>query len=222
MLLLTKGNETKSLIELLEYKAQNQPEKKAYIFLENGEIPSVSLTYGDLYKKARAIAAHLQYLQVERALLLYPPGLDFIPAFFGCLYSGTVAVSGELPRPNQSLSQLEKIAKSSQVQIVLTNQFLVDKIKQSFAGIPELAQIRFLATDNIDTALNLKLQEPKIDTDTLACLNYTSGSTGNPKGVMVTHGNLLHNLLMMHEVCQYDIQNELRTSCCWMPLGTCK
>ena len=81
-----------SLLDILRYRAQCQPDKQAYIFLQNGETESASLTYGELDRQARAIAAQLQSWQGERALLLYSSELKFITAFFGCLYAGVVAV----------------------------------------------------------------------------------------------------------------------------------
>ena len=79
-----------SLVDILRQRAQNQPEQKAYIFLQNGETESGTLTYGELDRQARALAARLQSWQGERALLLYPSRLEFITAFFGCLYAGLV------------------------------------------------------------------------------------------------------------------------------------
>ena len=83
-----------NLVEILRRRAQEHPEKVAYIFLEDGEKREDPLTYGELDRRARAIAAQLEKdgLSGERALLLYPPGLDFIGAFFGCLYAGVIAV----------------------------------------------------------------------------------------------------------------------------------
>ncbi len=82
---------TKTLLDIISYRGQSQPDKLAYIFLQNGETESGSLTYGELDKQARAIASHLQSMRGERALLLYPSGLEFITAFFGCLYAGVIA-----------------------------------------------------------------------------------------------------------------------------------
>ena len=85
-----KREKLSTLVDLLHYRGQYQPDKQAYIFLQNGETESGSLTYGELDKQARAIAFQLQFWQGERALLLYPSGLEFITAFFGCLYAGLV------------------------------------------------------------------------------------------------------------------------------------
>ncbi|MEM1172996.1 MAG: AMP-binding protein [Cyanobacteria bacterium P01_H01_bin.35] len=89
-----------SLVDLLHYRNQHQGSDKAFTFLPKGETEEVTLTYQELDKKARAIAAMLQSIKAkgERALLLYQPGLEFIEAFFGCLYAGVIAVPVYPPR----------------------------------------------------------------------------------------------------------------------------
>ncbi len=208
-----------TLADLLRYRSQNNPDPKIYTFLQDGEIEAGSLTYPEVERQAQAIAANLQSLDAsgERVLLLYPPGLEFIAGFFGCLYAGAIAIPAYPPRPNQSLSRLEAIATSSQATVVFTTQSLFGYLKQRFGENSELTNIRVIATDDIDNSLGSQWQEPKIDRNTLACLQYTSGSTGVPKGVMVSHGNLLHNLAMMSQAGQFTSNSNLTVS--WMPLG---
>ncbi len=111
-----------TLVNLLRYKAVVQPSKVAFTFLEDGEIKKASLTYEELDRQARALAVQLQSLGVagSRALLLYPPGLEFIAAFFGCLYSQTVAVPAYPPRRNQNLSRLQAIVSDADAKVALT------------------------------------------------------------------------------------------------------
>lgn len=193
------GQKLSNLVDLLSYRAQNQPEQTAYTFLQDGE-EAGRLTYQELEQQARTIAAKLQNLDatVLCALLLYPPGLDYIAAFFGCLYAGVVAVPAYPPRRNQNMSRLQAIAASSQATVALTNTSLLANI-EGYAQNRELAQLHWIATDQIATDLVEAWQEPKLSSDTLAFLQYTSGSTGTPKGVMVTHGNLLHNLALIYK-----------------------
>jgi len=189
-----------SLTETLNYRAEYQPDKQAYIFLKNGETPSASITYRELDKQARAIAqtltcqfaTRLPSLQEERALLLYPSGLEFIVAFFGCLYAGVVAVPVYPPRRNQKLSRLLSIVNDAQAKIALTTQSILAGIEKRWEQEAELAQLKWVATDIIET--NGDEFVPKsITPESLAFLQYTSGSTGTPKGVMVTHENIIHN-----------------------------
>lgn len=184
-----------TLVELLTYRVQTQPQQKAYTFLRDGETEEVSLTYEELNQKARAIASHLQSLgaEGERALLLYPPGLEFITAFLGCLYAGVVAVPAYPPRQNMNLLRLQAIVTDAEATLVLTTSGLLANLVSRWAENPELATMRWLATDDIDTHLSHTWQAPKLEKDSLAFLQYTSGSTGTPKGVMITHGNLLAN-----------------------------
>nr|AQA28568.1 acyl-CoA synthase [Nostoc sp. UIC 10110] len=184
-----------NLVELLTYRAKNQPDQTAYIFLQNGETETDRLTYQELELRARTIAAYLHSLGVqgERALLLYPPGLEFITAFFGCLYASVVAVPAYPPRRNQKLSRLQAIASNADVKVVLTTASLLNNIEALFADEQDLNNLHCIASDNIISDLELDWEPLEISKEALAFLQYTSGSTGTPKGVMISHGNLLHN-----------------------------
>ena len=105
-----------TLIELLRFRATQQPDGRAYTFLADGESENARLTYGQLDRQARVVAAHIQANDAagERAVLLYPPGLDYIVALFGCLYAGVVAVPAYPPRPNRSRSRLQSIMEDAQ------------------------------------------------------------------------------------------------------------
>jgi acyl-CoA synthetase (AMP-forming)/AMP-acid ligase II len=135
----------------------------------------------------------------SRALLLYPPGLEFVGAFFGCLYAGVVAVPAYPPRRNQNMSRLQAIVASSQATVALTTTSLLSRVESRFTKEPELAQLPWLTTDNIASDQAQAWQQADVSRNTLAFLQYTSGSTGTPKGVMVSHGNLLHNSAVIHK-----------------------
>lgn len=206
-----------TFVELLSYRAQNQPQQKAYTFLRDGEIEETSLTFTELDQKARAIATYLQSVKAtnQRVLLLYPPGLEFISAFLGCLYAGVVAVPGYPPRPNMKLSRLLAIVKDAEAMFVLTTKSLLANLENRFVEDPELAAMRCLSTDDIDDNLSLDWQQPRLSTDNLAFLQYTSGSTGTPKGVMVSHGNLLCNQIAI----ALGFKHTQKTShVIWLPL----
>ncbi|WP_019504308.1 fatty acyl-AMP ligase [Pleurocapsa sp. PCC 7319] len=205
-----------TLVELLSYRAQNQPDYTTYTFLQHGEEVN-RLTYFALDRQARAIAASLQSMEAtsKRALLLYPPGLEFIAAFFGCLYAGVVAVPAYPPRRNQNLSRLLSIMEDSQANFALTTKSLMDKMEERLSLSPELAAISWLTTDDLDSDYASIWQQPKVDIDTLAFLQYTSGSTGKPKGVMLSHGNLLYNEEMVKVAYQHT---EKTIFVGWLPL----
>lgn len=210
-------HEVSSLVDLLSYRAQNHSASTAYTFLQDGETEAGSVTYEELDTQARAIASQLQSLVAagSRALLLYPPGLDFIAAFFGCLYAGVVAVPAYPPRRNQNMSRLQAIVADAQATVALTTRFLLDNIEGRFDENAELTNLRWLATDNIANDLATGWQEPQLSSHTLAFLQYTSGSTGTPKGVMVSHGNLLHNSALIHQCFAHTPNSQ---GVIWLPL----
>ncbi|MBD2364814.1 AMP-binding protein [Anabaena minutissima FACHB-250] len=209
--------ETTTLVDLLQFRALQHPHKAAFTFLQDGETAAYSLTYQALEQKARSIAAQLQTLVTKgnRALLLYPPGLEFISAFFGCLYSQVVAVPAYPPRRNQNLARLQAIVADTQATVVLTTTALLSNREEWVNQAPELAQVQWLATDNIDVNLATNWQQPQINSDTLAFLQYTSGSTGKPKGVMVSHENVLYNQHMIQLAYQHT-QKTIFVG--WLPL----
>ncbi|GAB1543388.1 hypothetical protein NUACC21_60620 [Scytonema sp. NUACC21] len=193
-----KDSNVATLVDILQGRALHQPDQKAFIFLQDGEIEEVSVTYRELDLQARAIAAMLQSLEAtgERALLLYPPGLEFIAAFFGCLYAGVVAIPAYQPRSNnQSMDRLLAILEDAQTTLVLTSTNTLSYLERRFGDATDLAAIRLLTTDNVALELAQAWQTPEIDAETLAYLQYTSGSTSKPKGVKISHRNAIANSL---------------------------
>ncbi|MGF1495533.1 MAG: alpha/beta fold hydrolase [Elainellaceae cyanobacterium] len=191
-----------SLVDLVRYRAQHQPEQIVFTFLRDGEVELGRLTYRELDRQARAIAATLQSLKTtlgERALLLYSPSLEFITAFFGCLYGRVLAVPAYPPRPNQTMTRLRSIMTDAQATVALTTSNLLSNFGKLLDHNPDFAALRWVVTDELQGAPELAWQAPEATSDTLAFLQYTSGSTGTPKGVMVSHGNLLHNAQIIQE-----------------------
>lgn len=189
-----------NFVDLLSYRASEQSEKIVFTFLADGETEAASLTYYQLDERARAIAAYLQSLNAsgERALLLYQPGLEFIAAFFGCLYAGVIAVPAYPPRANRSLERLQAIVSDAQANFALTTESLLSAIEGKLTQSLSTEAIRCITTDNIDSELAKDYQVLHAEPENLAFLQYTSGSTGTPKGVMVSHGNLIHNSDSIH------------------------
>ena len=189
-----------TVVELLQYRASLQSQKTAYTFLEDGETETETLTYGQLDRRSRAIAAQLQELGLrgERALLLYPSGLNYLAAFFGCLYAGVIAVPAYPPQNKRKTPRIQAIAADSAAKIVLTTDTLLFRMKSLFSETETKNNFQWLATDTIDRSIADIYQKVDLDKDSIAFLQYTSGSTGTPKGVMVNHGNLLHNAAMTY------------------------
>ncbi|HLF24788.1 MAG TPA: fatty acyl-AMP ligase [Anaerolineae bacterium] len=187
-----------TLVDLLRQRAQAQPNQRAYTFLDDAEAEH-TVTFGELDRRARAIGAHLQALGAAggRVVLLYPPGLDFFAAFCGAVYAGAIAVTVSPPRPNQSTAGLQAIIRDAQTRFVLTTTMIQAFLERYAAQDPNLRALHLLNTDQIADALADNWQEPAIGPDTIAYLQYTSGSTGMPKGVMVSHSNLLHTFALI-------------------------
>ncbi|MEO6193501.1 MAG: fatty acyl-AMP ligase, partial [Thermoanaerobaculia bacterium] len=188
----TRQSPPATLVELLRMRAMSQPERRAYTFLLDGEREEVHLSYGELDRQARAIAARLQELGVEgeRALLLYPPGLQYAAAFFGCLYAGVTAVPVYPPRPNRPDPRFLAILADARARVVLTTSAILPNAERLLQAD---APVAWLATDGLDSKGAEEWRDPAVRPEQLAFLQYTSGSTSAPKGVMVSHGNLVHN-----------------------------
>jgi acyl-CoA synthetase (AMP-forming)/AMP-acid ligase II len=209
-----------NLVELLGWRAIHQAEKRAFTFLHNGEVELTHLSYRELDRQARAIAAALQGAATigERALLLYPPGLAFISAFFGCLYAGVVAIPAPLPdqvRLKRTLPRLQALVEDAQASLVLTDFRHADRIAESSA----LSSLVIRATDRLTDEdacdqLAARWQPPEVYSDSLAYLQYTSGSTSSPKGVMVSHSNLMHHCAHIRQAWDYRADSIAAT---WLP-----
>jgi acyl-CoA synthetase (AMP-forming)/AMP-acid ligase II/acyl carrier protein len=212
-----------TVVGLLRARAAERPEQVAFTFLTDGESEGGRLTYGELDRRAAAIAAALaaSVAPGERALLLYPPGLDFIAAFFGCLYAGVVAVPAYPPRPNdRSQSRLRAIARDAAPRAALTTEAILAGVFEPrglLAVAPELAGPRWIPTDasSAPSAAEEAAAAFEPEPESLAFLQYTSGSTAAPKGVMVSHGNLLHNERMIGAAFGMDEESVVVG---WLPL----
>lgn len=209
--------EMTNLVELLRRRALVQPDRVAYTFLLDGETSKVCLTFKELDLRARAIGAWLQAAGAagERVLLLYPPGIEYIAAFFGCLYAGAVAVPAYPPRLNQKLFRIHTILEDASISIVLTTPSILSKTESLFAHTPFLKTLRWVDTEGIASSLAAKWRDPLSGSNSLALLQYTSGSTAEPKGVMVSHGNLLYSERMIQTAFS---QTEDSVIVGWLPL----
>jgi len=189
-----------NLIQLVQYQAAMQPDKPAFVYLANGIDEELILTNADLDRSARRLAAYLQSKKTfgQCALLLYPPGLDFIKAYFGCLYAGVIAVPVYPPRKNRSMIRIQAVAQSAEAAIALTSDDVYERTDKLLDETPDLKNIPWITTAALEDGLENNWTEPDVDADTIAFLQYTSGSTGSPKGVILTHGNMLHNSRMIH------------------------
>lgn len=191
------------VVEVLRGLVSRTPDSDAVLFVgDPGAEDSVrTWSYAELDTHARRIGAWLgdRFLPGERVLLPFEQGLDFAAAFFGCLYAGMIAVP--VPVPGQYRHQRERltsIAKNAGVRAVLTDAVSLPAVREwSDEQLGDAALIAASDDEDFGDAGAWKL--PDMDHDTLALLQYTSGSTSEPKGVMISHGNLLHNISALHQ-----------------------
>jgi len=167
------------------------------------------MSYGELDRRARAIAALLQERGIAggRALLLYPPGLDFIAGFFGCLYAGVVAVPAYTPDPSRlarSLSRLQVIISDAQAAAVLTDSQIAAATRAFREQAPAIESLSWIDTLKTPEGIEETWREPRARANDVAFLQYTSGSTGAPKGVMLSHANLLHNAALVKQAIGHE------------------
>ncbi|WP_414538947.1 amino acid adenylation domain-containing protein [Stenotrophomonas forensis] len=210
-----------SVNEAIAWQARERPQKTAFVFLKDGETEAGRLDFGALHARAATIAEALsaQGARGERALLVFQNGLEFMAAFLGCLYAGTIPVPVYPPLSRRSHWQrLNDIAGDCQASWILATQDylsdLDDHLEDLAAlGVCERMPISLCAPIEYLVAPTGPVYMPG-PTD-IAFLQYTSGSTSAPKGVMVSHGNLLHNIGMMQQAFSHD-QDSVLVS--WLPL----
>ncbi|MFD9396889.1 AMP-binding protein, partial [Streptomyces sp. NPDC060000] len=182
------------LVEMLRARAAATPEATAYILLEE-DGSERRLSYGELDTRARATAAAMQQQGTAggRALLLYPPGEEYIVGFFGCLYSGTAAVPVYPPSGKRGLDRLMDIVIDAEATVALTDDSSLQLIQAMGDSLGALSELAWTATDIVAREASGAWAEVAPGGDALAFLQYTSGSTGSPKGVVLRHANLIEN-----------------------------
>jgi acyl-CoA synthetase (AMP-forming)/AMP-acid ligase II len=209
-----------TIVDLLRERALRSPDRLGYVFLRDGEAEEAQLTFSEIDLRARAIAAELQRLNArgERALLLYPTSTDFVTAFFACLYAGVIAVPVPLPGPARlarSLPRLQAVARDADARLILTTSRTCAMLPAVAPAAPDLDALRWMATDSLPVHGGERWVDGNVGAESIAFLQYTSGSTANPKGVVITHANLLHNQAAIRRLFE---ATEESVSVSWLPL----
>ncbi len=207
-----------NLVDLLQWRARHQPEQLAYTFLLNGETEAGSVTYAELDRQARVIGGYLQNQGAsgQPVLLAHPPGLALIAGFLGCLYAGAIAVPTFPPRTRRQKpdQRFRSVATDSRATLILTTSANRPNAAQVRALGADQAALRWSTTDDLPDDFATTWRAPHIAPETLALLQYTSGSTSTPKGVMIGHGNLIHNASMIYSGLANTPENRLVN---WVP-----
>jgi acyl-CoA synthetase (AMP-forming)/AMP-acid ligase II/thioesterase domain-containing protein/acyl carrier protein len=210
-----------TLVDLLRGRAIQQPERPGYSFLPKGECEEARFTYAELDLRARAIGAWLSSATAagDRVLLLSSSGPEFVSAVFGCLYRGAIAVPAyplDPARIGRTVSRLNRILNDAEPVVALAAGNSLGFVEDLVRIHPELGSVRWMATESIPLELARDWKRPTIHADALAILQYTSGSLAAPKGVMVSHRNILENEKMLQEAHDYTEDN---TFVGWIPLA---
>ncbi|GFN33270.1 fatty acyl-AMP ligase [Paenibacillus xylaniclasticus] len=205
------------LVDLLEYRAWSQPDLVLYTFLADGERIEHKLTAAELRERAVATAAALQQIGSpgEPVLLLYPPGIEFLVGFMGCAYADMIAVPVYPPHLRKPTPRLAAISKDTGAKIALSTHKLCEDVREAALQGDHLSYLnglRWLAADKLPEGLTWN--PPAIDGNGVMFLQYTSGSTSTPKGVIVSHQNLLFNMSMMAKYFQLSPQTR---GVSWLP-----
>jgi thioester reductase-like protein len=212
-----------SILDTLDRLGDEHPHKLLYSYLDLNGNPIEGYTYAAFLHRTKVIAAHLRkdhrFAAQDRLLLAYPPGLEMICAFFGCVRAGLIPVPVYPPTSHGFQSALYKmvhIAKDCQAAGVLTSNDYHGSLRTNLArsgvsasgvDVDYISGLRWIATEDV---VDLTSDERFNGASKLLFLQYTSGSTRDPKGVMVTHDNILHN-------CPLVINHDAPVVVSWLP-----
>jgi acyl-CoA synthetase (AMP-forming)/AMP-acid ligase II len=206
-----------TLEDALRFRTASEPDRVAYIFLADGETETARVTYKELSEQARLIADHLRAVSApgDRVLLIYPPGLEFAAAMLGCFFASAIAVPA-IPDPSpRAIARFRKVIADAQATLVLTTEMLLGVVQGMLADETELLALKWLPTDTLvpDASHDTRYSPPR--PADLAFIQYTSGSTSDPKGVAVSHGNLVYN----QEMLQAGLKSTKDTTIVsWLPV----
>lgn len=206
-----------SLMELLRMRASSDPDHIVYSFLRDDLSINREIGLGFLDLRARAVAAFLQSrtLPGDRVLLLYPFGPEFLEGFFGSIYAGRVPVPAYVPRPGRPNQTLKAICTDAAPSISLTNREQLPRIQQVLAQSYPSVELPCCCVEDIADGIASAWVEPSVGSQAIAFLQYTSGSTATPKGVIVSHGNIICNEMMIQDAFGED---ESSVVVSWLPL----
>ena len=200
-----KGAGCRTLVDVLEHRAMQNGAETAYRFLSSSGEEDGLLTYADLRTRAARMARHIAAVAApgDRIVLLLPPGLDYVAALFACQYAGVVAVPAYPPNPRRPDARVAGIVADCGARGAIVSASLHHRLAQFIESSPTLAHIAWLDVETMRATPADELVRPGT-AESLAFLQYTSGSTGDPRGVMLSHAAVLHNLAVIHGALRHE------------------
>lgn len=209
-----------TIVDLLRARAEERGDVVAYRYLRDGESAEDVRTWVEMDRRARAIGTTLRGMGAAgtNVLMLYPPGIDFIEGYFGCLYAGATPVPAYPPDPARlarTLPRVQAIVADAKPRFAMTTRPLLALADFVFAQAPDLRTLEWIATDGVDGNAGDNWARPAIGGETFAMLQYTSGSTGTPKGVMLSHANLLANAACVFASFEFEPDDRILS---WLPM----
>ena len=211
------NNSHSNMIDVIRHWTAIKPDEEILRFYPQGEGDSEAYSYQAFDSRCQAIASQLQPYKGQRLILLFHSGMEFLEAFFACFYAGVIAVPAYPPRRNQNLDRLLSMINDCRPQAFLSCDAVLQQAKPLCEEVFDTATLTlpWINTDSIDNTAAAQYQHYSPAADDIAFLQYTSGSTGLPKGVMVSHGNLVANVAMAKQA--FDLPDNLRCVS-WLPL----
>ncbi len=207
-----------SLVDVAIAHRENIPDQLVYSFLANGETVERQLTFKDIDLSARMIAANLQHSYAlkkgDRVILLFCPGLQFLEAFFGCLYAGIIAVPVYPPGSGTTWENYLGIVSDAQAAIILADNTKAKFLQRHFKVTQQQSLAPIVNIDDLDKTCADRYLPPDILGSDIALLQYTSGTTSIPKGVIITHSNVMDNEKCINE----QITRDYKVGVSWLPL----
>jgi acyl-CoA synthetase (AMP-forming)/AMP-acid ligase II len=192
------GPEHRTLVDVARWRRDTWPTERKYSYVEKGVAQIVSLSNAELDSRARAIAAALQERAStgDRVVVLVPPGLDFVCSFLGTLYAGMIAVPlhpPQMSKLDKAIERLTRVTADCAPAVVLASAGVMKSFTELSGKVPAIRALTWIAVESCTAEMAERWRDPRLDPSMLAFIQYTSGSTSRPKGVMVSHGNLMAN-----------------------------
>ena len=207
------GDRGPTIVDALRQRAADTPDRRAFTFLVDGDTGELTMTYAELDARARSVARLLRERRITApCILAYPAGLEFIVGFFGCLYAGVPAIPAYAPRVRRPDRRVDSIIADARPAAALTTAAIAAKV--SAGGVGALQTIPWIATDELPAPPEGD-SLPDVDPDGIALLQYTSGSIGTPKGVVIGHQNLTANARTIRSVMEVSDRSVWVS---WLPL----